>query len=471
MEQLIKQFAPSAARALGFALEEARGRGARSVGPEELLLGLMRERQGVAARALASVGVSLARVRTQVPPLPRSAQTATDIASKPLPAALSPSAQKALRTAFQEAQSYRDLEGQTGQIATEHLLLGLLYGQRSAISRLLRNLGADLARLRTHILARALGLAAAPSDTQPEIISAERSPTWRRFTSAAISALVEAEHTARRQGSKIVGSDHLLLALAEQTGQIAGKVLCESGVECAQLRKLAGSPSSAHVLPPEQPMNLAPGTRQVLELALQEAQALNPQLHLPDYVGTAHLLLALLGERDGQALRVIKSLGLQPSKLRRQVIAQLKRAADQATADQEARPHMPKPTPFTTTKLPVPKAPYSQAVQCGNLLFVSGMGPMDPQTGAVIKRGFERQVTQTLDNLQTLLEAAGTSLSNVVKTTIYVTDLGKFPLLNEIYARYFPKHPPARTTIEASRLPFGIPVEIDAIAYLPKGKP
>ena len=472
MEQVRQQFTPGAARAVGFALEEARLRGSRSVGPEHLLLGLLRERQGAAALALAAVGVSQARVRASLPAPPKatSPKARSHMPSKPLPAALSTAAKHALRIAVQEAQSYRDLEGQTGRIDTEHLLLGLLHGRSSPTSRLLRDLGADLVRLRTQILARAVGLGAPAPKDPPQIISADRSATWRRFSSVAMLSLVEAERAARWRGSSIVGSDHLLLALAEQANGVAAKALRESGVDLARLQEVVGTSSPDHALPADQPMNLAPGTRQVLELALKEAQALNPKLNLPDWVGTAHLLLGLLCERDGQALRLLKAVGVQPARLRQRVIAHLTGIAGTTTADQEVEPEMPKPQPFTTTKLPVPKAPYSQAVRCGEFLFVSGMGPVDPHTGAVIKRGFERQVTQTLDNLKTLLEAAGTSLSNVVKTTIYVTDLDKFPQLNEIYARYFPKAPPARTTIEASRLPFGIPVEIDAIAYLPKGK-
>jgi len=126
--------------------------------------------------------------------------------------------------------------------------------------------------------------------------------------------------------------------------------------------------------------------------------------------------------------------------------------------------HLPKP--FCTDKLPRPRGPYSQAVQAGGFLFVSGLAALDPQTGLPCTGPVEEQVRVTLDNLQTLLHEAGASLRQVVKTTVYLADMDHFPMMNEIYATYFPEHPPARTTIEAARLPMDFLVEIDAVAWL-----
>ncbi len=121
----------------------------------------------------------------------------------------------------------------------------------------------------------------------------------------------------------------------------------------------------------------------------------------------------------------------------------------------------------TSEKLPTARGPYSPAIRVGNLLFVSGYGPIDPETDEVLRTDFAAQVRLTLDNLKTLLEEAGGSLDNVVKTTVFLSDMDNFPELNDIYATYFRNDPPARTTIQAARLPLDIDVEIDCIACLP----
>ena len=121
----------------------------------------------------------------------------------------------------------------------------------------------------------------------------------------------------------------------------------------------------------------------------------------------------------------------------------------------------------TSEKLPTARGPYSPAIKVGNLLFVSGYGPIDPKTDQVVKTDLASQVRLTLDNLRTLLEEAGGSLDNVVKTTAYLSDMDSFAAFNEIYATYFSSDPPARTMIQAARLPLDIDVEIDCIAWIP----
>ncbi len=115
-------------------------------------------------------------------------------------------------------------------------------------------------------------------------------------------------------------------------------------------------------------------------------------------------------------------------------------------------------------KLPAPKGPYSPAVRAGGLVFVSGQGPADPATGQVMLGPVEEQTRLVLENVRAVLEAAGSSLSKVVKTTCYLQDIQDFAAMNEVYAGFFPSDPPARTTIQAANLPLGIAVEIDAIA-------
>jgi 2-iminobutanoate/2-iminopropanoate deaminase len=116
---------------------------------------------------------------------------------------------------------------------------------------------------------------------------------------------------------------------------------------------------------------------------------------------------------------------------------------------------------------PAPVGPYSQAVAQGKLLFVSGQIPLDPKTGSLVDGGIEAQTECAIANLHAILEAAGTSLARVVRTTVYVTDLALFGRVNEVYARFFRGDPaPARATVQVAALPLGAEVEIDAIAAL-----
>ncbi|MBI1790762.1 MAG: RidA family protein [Acidobacteria bacterium] len=116
-----------------------------------------------------------------------------------------------------------------------------------------------------------------------------------------------------------------------------------------------------------------------------------------------------------------------------------------------------------------PKAigPYSQAVVASGLAFLSGQIPLDPATGQLVEGDIAEQTARVLDNLKAVLEACGSSLPQVVKTTVYLKDMGEFAKMNEVYARYFPEAPPARATVEAARLPRDVRVEIDLIALVP----
>lgn len=110
--------------------------------------------------------------------------------------------------------------------------------------------------------------------------------------------------------------------------------------------------------------------------------------------------------------------------------------------------------------------PYSQAVRIGSLLFCSGQIPIDPATGAIVAGGIEAQTERVLRNLAAVVGAGGSSLDQVVKTTVYLTDLADFPRMNAIYGKFFPEGAPARATVQVSRLPLGALVEIDAIASI-----
>lgn len=121
-----------------------------------------------------------------------------------------------------------------------------------------------------------------------------------------------------------------------------------------------------------------------------------------------------------------------------------------------------------TEKAPAAIGPYSQAVRVDGWLFCSGQVPFDPETGKMIEGGIEAQTERVLKNLEAVLSAGGASISAVVKTTVYLSDLGDFPAMNAVYGRFFPKDPPARATIQAAKLPAGAMVEIDAIASVEK---
>jgi len=121
---------------------------------------------------------------------------------------------------------------------------------------------------------------------------------------------------------------------------------------------------------------------------------------------------------------------------------------------------------ITSNKAPKPIGPYSQAIRANGFVFCSGQTPMDPATGQLVEGGIEEQTARVFENLKGVLEAAGSSLDKVVKVSVFLKDMNEFALMNGVYARYFPHTPPARTTVEAARLPRDCRVEIDMIALV-----
>ena len=119
---------------------------------------------------------------------------------------------------------------------------------------------------------------------------------------------------------------------------------------------------------------------------------------------------------------------------------------------------------IATDKAPQAIGPYSQAVEAGGFIFVSGQIPLVPATGEIVKGDIEAQTMQVLENLREILTAAGSSLEQAVKTTVYLTDITDFSRVNDVYARYFTKEPPARVCVEVSDLPKQALVEMDVIA-------
>ncbi len=120
---------------------------------------------------------------------------------------------------------------------------------------------------------------------------------------------------------------------------------------------------------------------------------------------------------------------------------------------------------IATDRAPQAIGPYSQAIQAGNFLFISGQIPLNPEDGTIVSHNIEKQTHQVLKNIEAILTEAGYSLSDVVKTTVFLKDMSDFETVNTIYGQYF-KHPfPARCAVEVGRLPKDVKVEIEAIAY------
>lgn len=119
-----------------------------------------------------------------------------------------------------------------------------------------------------------------------------------------------------------------------------------------------------------------------------------------------------------------------------------------------------------TDKAPAAIGPYSQAVSAGGMLYVSGQIPLDPASGEIVEGGVAGQTKQVLENLKAVVEAGGGDMSKVVKVTIYITDMGQFSVVNEIYGSYFSEPFPARACVQVSALPKGVEVEMDAIVQI-----
>jgi len=125
---------------------------------------------------------------------------------------------------------------------------------------------------------------------------------------------------------------------------------------------------------------------------------------------------------------------------------------------------------ISTDQAPAAVGPYSQAIRVGKLVYTAGQIALDPETGIMVEGDIAAQTRQVLQNLQAVLEAAGTSLGNVVKTTVFLQDMAEFAAMNVVYGEFFAGKPPARSTVQVAALPLGARVEIEAVAVVRKGK-
>lgn len=125
-----------------------------------------------------------------------------------------------------------------------------------------------------------------------------------------------------------------------------------------------------------------------------------------------------------------------------------------------------KKTIITTADAPKAIGPYSQAVRAGNFLFLSGQISINPETGELVTESFGTQVRQIFKNIEAVLKAAGADFTHVVKSTVFLKNMDNFVEMNGIYAEFFPNDPPARSAVQAARLPKDVDIEIEVIAYL-----
>lgn len=119
---------------------------------------------------------------------------------------------------------------------------------------------------------------------------------------------------------------------------------------------------------------------------------------------------------------------------------------------------------IATEKAPAAVGPYSQAIKANGFVYTAGQIPLDPTTGNTVEGDIQAQTHRALQNLQLVLEAAGSNLGNVVKTTVFLQNMDDFGAMNEVYGRFFEQAPPARSAVEVARLPLGVDVEIEAVA-------
>ena len=315
------RFNDRAKRVLALAQDEAIRFNHNYIGTEHLLLGLVREGEGVAARVLDSLGVELSKVRTAIEfTIGRGSWE-----KPPSEITLNPQMKKGIELAVDEARRLGH-----SHVGTEHLLLGIVREGESIGAKLLGGLGVDLEKVRHQVIAtlgqphREVG-ASSPESVPPHVFSTHPQSTGQltgpfdRFTDSAKRVLAFAQDEAMRFRHNYIGTEHILLGLIREQEGVAARALQALGAELAKARTAVGfiiGQGEAVTTPSE--ITLSPRTKKVIELAIDEARKLGH-----GRVGTEHLLLGLAREGEGIASGVLESLGITMDKVRRQVIETL----------------------------------------------------------------------------------------------------------------------------------------------------
>lgn len=333
---------------------------------------------------------------------------------------------------------------------------------------------------------------------------------WQRFTHRARRAIIMAHDEASRVFQTLIGTEHILSALLRLGEGRAFAILAMLGVDTAALladirRRTAVGEAPA----PSREISFTPEAQRVLQLAYSGAREMNHR-----QIGTEHVLLGLVREARGPAYEALHHAGVTAEAVKAAILAgharrkvparraadttvspesvataavELLRRAQSAAADmrrhleeaegllEEIAGMVEQPPEETgsgtmerevlaTDRIPPAVGPYSQAVRAEGMIFCSGIIGLDPESKQLVEDSFEAQVRRVLDNLTMLLEDCGTGLDRVVKTTVFLVDMGEFATFNGIYAEYFDEAPPARSTIQVAALPLGAQIEVEAIA-------
>ena len=327
---------------------------------------------------------------------------------------------------------------------------------------------------------------------------------WQRFTHRARRAILVAHDEACQMRQRLIGTDHLLLGLLRPGEGLAADILREMGMDLGSLRDevMAGAQSGGERECSNE-IAFTPEAQRVLQIAYGESMELEA-----NHIGTEHILLGLAREAGGSAAHVLSSHGVDAGRVRdiialmdpdrrrvteasgaervpvaarelvhmaRAATREMRRRLDEVEGllvnigglirpeQQEGSSQMNKQI-LSSDRIPPAVGPYSQAVRAGDMIFCSGVLGLDPETKELVQDTFEAEVRRVMDNLSMLLEDCGIDLASVVKTTVFLADMGQFSVFNGIYAEYFDDDPPARSTIQVAALPLGAQIEVEAIA-------
>lgn len=312
-------------RVLALAQDEAIRFNHNYIGPEHLLLGLAREGEGIAARALEALGVTLSKLRSTLEKVVGRGDSTTS----PREIALSPHTKRVIEYAIEEASKLGH-----GNVGTEHLLLGLVRHGGHVGANTLEGAGVSLESIRDKVLALlrepAQDKASTPPSQAATAFGTSGGP-FERFNDRAKKVLAYAQEEAIRFKHNYIGTEHLLLGLVREGESVAANVLNSLGVELSKVRTavefIIGPGDAANMPSSPSEITISPRTKRVIELAIDEARKLNHR-----HVGPEHLLLGLVREGQGIASGVIESLGVTLAKVRQQVLATLgKEAPEPAT--------------------------------------------------------------------------------------------------------------------------------------------